>query len=96
MFFGSEIFSKLGYENDDNTLQNLIKERIRQIMRGKELLWLLAGYFLVFAGVFLMCCSSIWVLLLGVLVAGTGVHLVLQAITRKEKEDAKRRRRGLN
>ena len=96
MFFCAEIFPKSGSESEDNTLQNLIKERIRQIMRGKELLWLLAGYFLVFAGVFLMCCSSIWVLLLGVLVAGTGVHLVLQAITRKEKEDAKRRRRGLN
>lgn len=65
-------------------------------MRGKELLWLLAGYFLVFTGVFLMCCSSIWILLLGVLVAGAGMYFVLQAISRKEKEHAKRRRRGMN
>lgn len=65
-------------------------------MRGKELLWLFAGYFLVFAGVFLMCCSSIWVLLLGVLVAGAGMYLVLQATTRKEKGRAKKQRRRLN
>lgn len=65
-------------------------------MRGKELLWLLAGYFLVFTGVFLMCCSSIWILLLGILVAGAGMYFVLQAISRKEKERAKRRRRGMN
>lgn len=31
MFFCAEIFPKSGYESEENTFQNLIKERIRQL-----------------------------------------------------------------